>query len=110
MRSTDDVAHNINRTTLGPYSFHVLVATAWTGSHVAAGAMPRGRRTTKAVGSSNRKRPLADDILQQTKRAKRQKTLQGKENMIPPSDSVPDPIQPTCGSSSRPRRKNVLYK
>jgi len=57
----EDVTHNINKTTLGPYSFHVFVSAAWTELHT-GGVMPRGRRPLHLAGKAHFKRPLASQL------------------------------------------------
>ena len=52
-----------NSTTLGPYSFQIFVALAWTAKKVANGqSISAGRRTVTVVGTARRKRPLAAEI------------------------------------------------
>ncbi len=58
-----DVARVYNSTTLGPYSFQVFVAAAWTAKKVQKGlSISAGRRSVTVVETSRRKRPLASQI------------------------------------------------
>src|ERR1700683_5356591 len=80
----EDVTHNINKTTLGPYSFHVFVSAAWTELHT-GGVMPRGQRPLHLAGKSHFKSPLASqlkkEVVREQKRPRYTKT--SDENSVP---------------------------
>lgn len=83
----DDVIHDVNKTTLGPYSFHVFVSAAWTELHT-GGMMPKGRRPLQLAGKSHFKRPLAAKLKKVGVREqrKRKQTHRNDENSIPEQD------------------------
>jgi len=57
----NDVIHELNKTTLGPYSFHVFVSASWTVLHTVNG-LPQGWRPLEVVGKSHMKRPKVADM------------------------------------------------
>lgn len=71
-----DVREDYNLTTLGPYSFHVFVASAWTAKHVSK--VPQGRRPKLVAGRSHRKRPLAEDISKKDGSIRKRQKLEVK--------------------------------
>jgi hypothetical protein len=86
----DDVIHEHNKTTLGPYSFAVFVAAAWTEKHI-AGSVPKGHRPKNNVGNSHWKRPTAAAIKEQARKAAKKTKIaakKGKENIVPGSDDT----------------------
>ncbi|KAJ7700953.1 hypothetical protein B0H16DRAFT_1902854 [Mycena metata] len=54
-----DVRDEVNKTTLGLYSFRLLVDCVWSAKTVSKAGIPLGRRPLLTVGNSNRKRPRA---------------------------------------------------
>jgi hypothetical protein len=89
IRQEDDVIHDVNRTTLGPYSFHVFVSAAWTELHT-GGMMPKGRRPLQLAGKSHFKRPLAVELKKVGVREQRKRKQMHRtdENTIPEQDGV----------------------
>lgn len=80
MLPEDDILCSLNTTTLGPYSFQVFVSVAWTEKHCTGVKMPLGRRPSLKNTMSNRKRPLAKDIKQETAQPKKRRRT---ENLAP---------------------------
>ncbi|KAJ7444406.1 hypothetical protein B0H11DRAFT_2342813 [Mycena galericulata] len=77
-----DVREDVNNTTLGLYSFRILVDCVWSAKFVAkAGVVPLGRRPTIKSGKSNSKRPRAEDIVKTGAPKKRRICLDEKENI-----------------------------
>ncbi|KAJ7444374.1 hypothetical protein B0H11DRAFT_2089641, partial [Mycena galericulata] len=77
-----DVREDVNNTTLGLYSFRILVDCVWSAKFVAkAGVVPLGRRPTIKSGKSNSKRPRAEDIVKTGAPKKRRVCLDEKENI-----------------------------
>lgn len=76
-----DVREEVNKTTLGLYSFRIFVDCAWSKQKVAkSGGLPLGARPVLKVGSSNRKRPCAGDIAKTAAPKKRRVVVEEKEN------------------------------
>jgi hypothetical protein len=80
----EDVTHDINKTTLGPHSFHIFVSAAWTELHT-GGVMPRGQRPLHFAGNSHFKHTLASqlkkEVVREQKRPRHRET--SDENNIP---------------------------
>ena len=57
----EDVTHDINKTTLRPYSFHIFTSAAWTELHT-GGVMPQGQSPLHLAGKSYFKHPLASQL------------------------------------------------
>lgn len=93
-----DVSKVYNSTTLGPYSFQVFVAAAWTAKKLLKGvSISAGRRSVKVVEKARRKRPLASQIA---------KTAQGGvkkniANMLRVDNSHPDQMTTRALRSGR---------
>ncbi|KAJ7180197.1 hypothetical protein C8R43DRAFT_941880 [Mycena crocata] len=70
-----DVREDVNDTTLGLYSFRILVDCAWSAQKVdkAMDSLPRGPRPIVHAGRFNRKRPLAAEIARFTKAGPKKK-------------------------------------
>jgi hypothetical protein len=61
----NDVIHELNKTTLGPYSFHVFVSASWTVLYIVSG-LPWGQRHLEVVGESHMKCPRAADMKKES--------------------------------------------
>lgn len=57
-----DVREDVNKTTLGLYSFRIFVDCVWSAKTVASVKLPSGPRPLLTAGHSNRKRPLSNAI------------------------------------------------
>ncbi|KAJ7359970.1 hypothetical protein DFH08DRAFT_801726 [Mycena albidolilacea] len=78
-----DVREEVNKTTLGLYSFRLLVDCIWSSKTVSEEGIPQGRRPVLTVGSGNRKRPLAQDIAKTgAPKKKRRVVTEEKENIV----------------------------
>lgn len=71
-----DVSNDVNKTTLGPYSFLVFVEADWTSKTLREMQnLPATRRYATKQGRSTRKRPLAESIRSREKPRKRFKMV-----------------------------------
>ncbi|KAF9548078.1 hypothetical protein CPC08DRAFT_769318 [Agrocybe pediades] len=84
----EDVAHVLDVSTLGPYSFNVFNQCAWTPSKTVD--TPVGRWALVCLSKSRRKRPRAEDIAKVVKQPKPKRTkiqmsndTKNAENMLP---------------------------
>jgi hypothetical protein len=78
-----DVREEANKTTLGLYSFRLLVDCIWSSKTVSEEGIPQGRRPVLTVGSGNRKRPLAHNIEKTgAPKKKRRVVTEEKENIV----------------------------
>ncbi|KAJ7443076.1 hypothetical protein B0H11DRAFT_1932063 [Mycena galericulata] len=84
-RSTvgSDVRDDINKTTLGLYSFRTFVDCGWSAKYVGTGGVPTGRRPLISIGQSKRKRPLVDAIARTAAPKKRRVVIEDEENIDP---------------------------
>ncbi|KAK7001646.1 hypothetical protein R3P38DRAFT_3326957 [Favolaschia claudopus] len=84
---TVDMAHDVNDTTIGLYSFRIFVDCAWTTTKLKAGEGFQSDQWRRAatVGRSKRKRPSATTIADHDKARKKQKQQASelKENIEP---------------------------
>ncbi|KAJ6622384.1 hypothetical protein B0H10DRAFT_2430855 [Mycena sp. CBHHK59/15] len=79
-----DVKEDVNSTTLGLYSFRVLVDCGWSAQKVAAaGGLRPGPRPVISAGPSNRKRPLSRDVAKTAAPKKRRISVDNQENIDP---------------------------
>jgi hypothetical protein len=78
-----DVAHDVNSTTPGLYSFRIFVDCVWSAQKIAAsGGLALGLRRVESVGPVNRKRPRASEIAKhEVARKKLRVSLVEKENI-----------------------------
>ncbi|KAF7965872.1 hypothetical protein HWV62_41174 [Athelia sp. TMB] len=74
----DDVSQEVNKTTIGPYSFHVFVAAAWTLKHIGDSA-PRGRRPLLKLNGSYTKRAKVEDLKRGVGRPSKRKRLNNED-------------------------------
>jgi hypothetical protein len=79
----EDVTHDINKTTLRPYSFHIFTSAAWTELHT-GGVMPQGQSPLHLAGKSHFKCPLASQLKEVVREQKRPRhTKTSDENSVP---------------------------
>ncbi|KAJ7680017.1 hypothetical protein B0H17DRAFT_1138787 [Mycena rosella] len=77
-----DVREEVNRTTLGLYSFRVLVDCAYSVKYIAKGQLPTGPHPVLSFGQSNRKRPLAAEIARTGAPKKKRIRIDEQENVL----------------------------
>ncbi|KZP06971.1 hypothetical protein FIBSPDRAFT_902401 [Athelia psychrophila] len=82
----DDVAQEVNQTTIGPYSFHIFVAAAWTLKHIGDSA-PKGRRPLVKVDGSYTKCARIVDLKRAVGRPSKRRCIKQNENVDDGSNS-----------------------
>lgn len=79
---SEEVLSDKNTSSLGPYSFNVLVNCCYSLKHNEASA-PQGRRALLPGGNGKRKRTSSASLLKDAKRNANKKLRAEKENSVP---------------------------
>ncbi|KAJ7698850.1 hypothetical protein B0H16DRAFT_1705916 [Mycena metata] len=93
-----DVKADVNSTTLGLYSFRILVDCVWSAQKLGNTTLPSGPRPLVTVGQSGRKRPRAEEI---------KKTAASKKRRISAEVEILDPASFAEGVRTRGQRQRA---
>ncbi|KAJ6562957.1 hypothetical protein B0H10DRAFT_1966315 [Mycena sp. CBHHK59/15] len=76
-----DVREEVNKTTLGLYSFRIFVDCVWSAKHVKKGGLPPGHHPFVTLGQLNRKCPLAESIARTAAPKKKRVQIDDQETV-----------------------------